>query len=149
VPKRAAAKKTAKKAPKKAPSKPKGPKTSAGGPKNKSMIAVRDFALGLPGAHEDFPWGERVVKVQKKVFAFLGHDQDDRVGFSVKLPHSAEAVLGLPFAEPTGYGLGKAGWVSITLPPGQKVPLDTLLAWIEESYRAVAPKKLAIELDGR
>ena len=24
---------------------------------------LRTFALGLPGAKEEFPWGERVVKV--------------------------------------------------------------------------------------
>ena len=33
---------------------------------------LRIFALGLPGAYEEFPWGESVVKVNKKVFVFLG-----------------------------------------------------------------------------
>ena len=28
---------------------------------------IRDFSLGLPEAYEDFPWGERVTKVNKKV----------------------------------------------------------------------------------
>ena len=28
---------------------------------------LRRYALGLPGAHEDFPWGESVVKAGKKV----------------------------------------------------------------------------------
>jgi hypothetical protein len=28
---------------------------------DKNQIALRDFALRYPGAHEDFPWGERVV----------------------------------------------------------------------------------------
>src|SRR5436853_1387690 len=28
--------------------------------------AVRSFALGLPNATEDFPWGEAVVKVEKR-----------------------------------------------------------------------------------
>ena len=35
---------------------------------------VRAFALGLPGAVEEFPWGESVAKVNKKVFVFLGVD---------------------------------------------------------------------------
>ena len=30
------------------------------------------FALGLPEAWEDHPWGETVVKVAKKVFVFFG-----------------------------------------------------------------------------
>ena len=33
---------------------------------------LRLHALGFPGAWEDFPWGESVIKVGKKVFVFLG-----------------------------------------------------------------------------
>ena len=108
----------------------------------KGKAALRDYALALPGAHEDFPWGERVVKVGKKVFVFLGTDGGD-LGLSVKLPESGGMALALPFTEPTGYGLGKAGWVSATLPAGEEPPMDMLREWILESYRAVAPKKLA------
>ena len=35
---------------------------------------ARAFALSLPGATEDFPWGESVAKVNRKVFVFLGRD---------------------------------------------------------------------------
>src|SRR5262249_56520222 len=44
---------------------------------------------------------------------------------------------------PTGYGLGKAGWVSAAFEPGSSPPIDLLCAWIDESYLAVAPAKLA------
>ena len=37
---------------------------------------LRAFALSLPGAGEHFPWGERVVKVNGKIFVFLGHDEE-------------------------------------------------------------------------
>lgn len=106
-----------------------------------------DFALSLPGAYPDHPWGETVAKVGKKVFVFLGHDER-AVGFSAKLPASSEAALLLPFAKPTGYGLGKSGWVTASFDEGEDVPVDLLLGWIEESYRAIAPKKLVAELDG-
>lgn len=113
--------------------------------------AVRRFALGLPGVTEDFPWGERVVKVKNKIFVFLGRedDLDHGIGFSVKLPQSGTSVLELPFAEPTGYGLGKHGWISVSLSPGDLPPVELLLEWIEESYRAIAPKKLVAALDAR
>lgn len=113
-----------------------------------AAAALREFALGLPGANEDFPWGERVIKVNKKIFLFLGIEggPEDPVSFSLKLPISAPAALSLPFTEPTGHGLGKAGWVSFRYPPGERPPLDLLLEWIEESYRAVAPKKLVAQL---
>ncbi len=107
------------------------------------------FAMSLPGVTEEFPWGERVVKVNKKVFVFLGKVDDTSGGFglSVKLPTSAEKALTLPYATPTGYGLGKSGWVSAKFSPVDRPDLATLQAWVEESYRAIAPKKLLKLLD--
>jgi predicted DNA-binding protein (MmcQ/YjbR family) len=115
----------------------------------KAAEAVREFALGLPGAYEDFPWGERVVKVNKKVFLFLGRDEnlEQGMGIGVKLPISGEDVLHMPFAEPTGYGLGKSGWVDVRFTADETPPVELLQSWIEESYRAVAPKRLVAELD--
>ena len=107
-----------------------------------------DFALTFPGAHEDHPWGETVVKVRKKIFVFLGEDGNDAFGMSVKLDESLDAALALDGAEPTGYGLGKAGWVSVPL-KGRSPSIGVLQDWVEESYRRVAPKALVRELDER
>jgi predicted DNA-binding protein (MmcQ/YjbR family) len=149
-----AKKKLAKKkaAPKKAAPKKAAPKKAA--PKKKAastpFTRMRACALGLPGATEDFPWGETVVKVGKKVFVFLGRAEGDSpAGLSVKLPVSGAAALSLPFVTPTGYGLGKAGWVSASFSRRDSIPLDLIEEWIEESYRAIAPKKLIAELDAR
>ncbi len=116
-------------------------------PPSKEMAPLVAYALGLPGAHEDFPWGERVAKVAKKVFVFFGHGEDKVFGLSVKLPQSNEMALHLPFVTPTGYGLGKSGWVSASFTKKDKVPVDMLREWILESYRAVAPKTLVKQLD--
>ena len=104
---------------------------------------LREFALGLPGTTEDFPWGERVAKVNGKVFVFLGLDPvpGGEMGLSVKLPSSGEEALELPFTQPTGYGLGKSGWVSARFGEKDAPPVEILKSWILESYRAVAPKK--------
>lgn len=112
---------------------------------NPYELALRDFALGYPGAHEDFPWGHRALKVKGKAFIFMG-SEDGGLGLSVKLPHSNAAALMLPFATPTGYGLGKSGWVSAQFPKGQKPPMEMLRQWVDESYRAVAPKKLVAQI---
>jgi predicted DNA-binding protein (MmcQ/YjbR family) len=117
----------------------------ASGLKRPEAMVLRAFALGFPEAYEDFPWGERVAKVKGKVFVFLGADGDD-LGLSVKLPQSGTLALGLPFASPTGYGLGKAGWVTARFGKREKAPVDLLRSWIDESYRAVAPKKLVAAL---
>jgi predicted DNA-binding protein (MmcQ/YjbR family) len=108
--------------------------------------ALRAFALGLPDAWEDHPWdGHPVTKVRKKIFVF--HSGEESPGISVKLPESAELALQAPGAEPTGYGLGRAGWVSVPLAGPGAPPLGLLEDWVEESYRAVAPKTLVKLLD--
>ena len=112
---------------------------------DKARAALRRAALGYPETREDFPWGECVIKVRNKVFVFLGKEGSE-LGLSVKLPHSGLMALSLPFASPTGYGLAKGGWVTARFGPRDKPPMDILLQWLDESYRAVAPKKLAAGL---
>ncbi|MET9504765.1 MmcQ/YjbR family DNA-binding protein [Streptomyces sp. NPDC006259] len=113
---------------------------------------VRRFALGLPGATEEFPWGETVAKVDGKVFVFLGVDDGGHpLGLTVKLKdETAHAhALASPGAAPAGYGLGRAGWVSVPLAPEGAPAAELLCDWVEESYRAIARKGRTAELDGR
>jgi predicted DNA-binding protein (MmcQ/YjbR family) len=115
-------------------------------PAAKAQAELLKWALGYPEAWKDSPWGDQVVKVKKKVFLFLGQ-VDGGVGLSLKLPRSASLALGLPFASPTAYGLGKSGWVTARFTPKARVPVEMLKQWIDESYRAVAPKTLVKRLD--
>lgn len=106
-------------------------------------LALRDFALTYPECHEDHPWGHIAIKVKGKAFLFLGGDQDKtELSLTVKLPLSRDMAADLPFAEPAGYGLGKSGWVTARFSRAGQVPMDLLRKWIDESYRAIAPKKL-------
>jgi predicted DNA-binding protein (MmcQ/YjbR family) len=112
------------------------------------VAAVRDkvlaYALSFPEARPDQPWGEDVVKVRGKIFVFVGPPGSRRM--TVKLAESHAHALAIEGAEPTGYGLGKAGWVTVPLrAPG--VSLAVLRDWVEESYRIVAPKRLVVQLD--
>jgi predicted DNA-binding protein (MmcQ/YjbR family) len=116
----------------------------------KKWEKVREFALGLPGATEEFPWGETVAKVNKKVFVFLGvTDGSYPMGMTVKLKDEAAHAHAMtsPGAEPAGYGLGKAGWVSIPLDEEGSPDAELLCDWVEESYRTIAPKKFIAELE--
>jgi predicted DNA-binding protein (MmcQ/YjbR family) len=111
---------------------------------------VQEFALSLPAAAEDFPWGERVVKVGGKIFVFLGADERAGRGrrmITVKLDESHAHAMSIDGAEATGYGLGRAGWVNVPL-RARGVTLDLLRDLVEESYRIVAPKRLVTQLDG-
>jgi predicted DNA-binding protein (MmcQ/YjbR family) len=106
-------------------------------------LALRDHAMSYPEVTEDFPWGHRAMKVKGKVFVFLGGEKNaTELSLSVKLPQSRDMAADLPFAEPTGYGMGKHGWVTARFTKVADVPMELLRAWIDESYRAIAPKKL-------
>jgi predicted DNA-binding protein (MmcQ/YjbR family) len=108
---------------------------------------LRAFAFALPEAYEDHPWGESVAKVNGKVFVFFGEDgHESGPGMSVKLVDSNAQALMAPGAEPTGYGLGRSGWVSVPFKRGGPPPA-VLTDWIEESYRLVAPKRVSALLD--
>lgn len=144
----AAAKKPATKKPatkKPAAKKPAG--KSALATRKAAVAELRAFGLRFPGAHTKSPWpGHLDLAVRDKTFAYLPTD-DRPFSVSCKLPESCGAALMLPFVVPTAYGLGKSGWVSATLEDGAEIPIAMFKEWIEESYRAQAPRTLVRQLD--
>lgn len=112
------------------------------------LKALREQGLAYPGTHTKAPWpGHLDLAVKDKTFAYLSLDHEPlRIG--CKLPRSSELALTLPFAQPTPYGLGKSGWVTATFADADTPPLEMLKLWVEESYRAQAPKALLKQLDG-
>ena len=109
---------------------------------------IRAIALEYPEATEHFPWGERAMKVMGKVFLFMRGERES-ISLSVKLPSTRFQALALPFTEPTGYGLGRSGWVTANFSASNDEMMEQCREWIDESYRAVAPKKLVASLDTR
>ena len=106
--------------------------------------ALKTHALSYPETTESFPWGESAFEVKGKTFVFMRSDANE-ISFSVKLPNSRKKALALPGSEPTHYGMGAKGWV--TLRPTAKTSLKLLQSFIDESYRAVAPKRVLAALD--
>jgi predicted DNA-binding protein (MmcQ/YjbR family) len=87
--------------------------------------------------------GEPTFRVRGKSFVFT--DQE-ATGLSVKLPkdEAAAVVATDPQTAPTGYGLGRHGWVSVTI--GEDADDDRwqqIEEWVRTSYTMVAPKALA------
>jgi predicted DNA-binding protein (MmcQ/YjbR family) len=111
---------------------------------------VRAVALAYPEAREDHPWGETAFKIRNKVFCFLGPGEAGGGGLTigVKLPESHPLALAQPHVSPMRYGLGKAGWVTGIFPADEVPPMPMIEAWIDESYRAIAPRKLVASLPG-
>ena len=125
--------------------------------------AVREFALGLPAAEEDFPWGETVIKVRRRpgvppwrkdnegvygpMFLWMGQRDAEAPAVCVKLTRSHEEAVAVAGAERTTIsGLGQWGWVTVRL---DAVDVQLTCEWVEESYRNVAPGRFLAELDGR
>jgi predicted DNA-binding protein (MmcQ/YjbR family) len=50
----------------------------------------------------------------------------------------------MPGSEPTHYGLGSKGWVTVR--PTSKTSMAVLAFLIDESFRSVAPKKVVDSL---
>jgi predicted DNA-binding protein (MmcQ/YjbR family) len=127
-----------------------GRKTSGGKQTPAAALAeLRAFGLRYPGAYTKSPWPDHLdLAVNDKTFAYLSV-AGEPFGISCKLPDSGVAALELPFATPTGYGLGKSGWVSAKFAPGETPPVALFKEWIDESYRAQAPKKLVATLGPR
>jgi predicted DNA-binding protein (MmcQ/YjbR family) len=111
-----------------------------------ALKELRGFGLAYPGAHTKSPWpGHLDLAVKDKTFAYLTLEGEP---FSIgcKLPQSSTVALMLPFTKPTEYGLGKSGWVTANPPPGHTIPVEMFKEWIDESYRAQAPKTLLKQL---
>jgi len=87
--------------------------------------------------------GEPTFRVRGKNFVFT--DQQ-ATGLSVKLPKDeAAAVLATDRgAAPTGYGLGRHGWVSIEVSDdADDTRWQQVEEWVRTSFTLVAPKSLA------
>lgn len=106
--------------------------------------ALRAAALRYPETVEDFPWGHSAFKVKgKKAFMFMGAEEDGGFSCSMKLPFRNDDALKIKGAKRTEYGLGKAGWVTFSFSAKAKAPMAELADYLDESWRAVAPKKLS------
>lgn len=106
--------------------------------------ALRKAALKYPDTAEDFPWDHHAFKAAgKKTFLFLTGTEGGGFNCSMKLPYRQDEALALKGAEKTGYGMGASGWVTFTFSAKAKPPLVKLVDYLDESWRAVAPKKLS------
>jgi predicted DNA-binding protein (MmcQ/YjbR family) len=113
---------------------------------SRNMTRLERIVARLPEAQrvDVAEWSDHpTFRVRGKSFVFC---DVDALHLSVKLPkEEAEALVATDrLVEPAGYGLGRHGWVAITLDR----PLDAdgwneLEEWVRTSYTLVAPKRLA------
>lgn len=129
----------------------------------RAAASLREYALSLPGAYEETPWGGSVARVKKGIFVYFGRSDEEKAAASdrkkahvgqpgdysinVKLPKSGRKVIASGRGRPSDYGLGAKGWVIVTIPAGSAIVVGEVRPLIEESYRSVAPPTLVAKLD--
>jgi predicted DNA-binding protein (MmcQ/YjbR family) len=117
-----------------------------------TLQRLQEMATALPEAErvDVEAWGDQpTFRVRGKTFVF---SNGDATSISIKLdPDEAAALVATrPDATPTSYGLGRHGWVTVTLrPEPTDAEWDEVAEWVETSYRLVAPKRLVRQLDSR
>jgi predicted DNA-binding protein (MmcQ/YjbR family) len=87
--------------------------------------------------------GEPTFRVAGKNFVFAGADAR-LLTVKLTVDEAAAVVATDPEVVPAGYGLGRSGWVSISLASRPSAARwRDVEEWIRTSYTLVAPKRLA------
>jgi phosphoribosylglycinamide formyltransferase 1 len=115
------------------------------------IAQVRERALALPEADEVLSHGMPCFGIVKgKKFAYVSNDHhgDGKVSLLVKISGAEEQAMLIEqdedrYYRPPYFG---DGWVGIRLDLGD-TDWDHIGEWLSRSWRAVAPKKLAVMMD--
>ena len=117
-------------------------------PHHKAEAALTRFGLALPETDASL-WipPARQLRVRGKTFCIFGAKGEplDALTIVVKLPIAAEMVRDLPFVRESKGWYRQHDWVFAHFGADDDIgaEMDTLRAWLIQSYRAVAPKRLA------
>ena len=115
------------------------------------LARLRRICLGLPEAHEVEAWGEPTFRVRNKLFAMYAaannHHGGGRPAVWCKAAPGNQALM--VRAEPERYFVppyvGPSGWVGVWL--DRNPDWSEVKDLMKDSYRLVAPKKLAALLE--
>lgn len=111
------------------------------------LVRLRKLSLALPEAHEVEAWGEPTFRVRNKLFAMYAgasnHHGGGRPAVWCKAAPGNQALM--VRAQPDRYFVppyvGPSGWVGVWL--DRNPDWSEVKALLRDSYRLVAPKKLA------
>jgi hypothetical protein len=119
-------------------------------PHQKAETALTAYALSLPETDSAPGWHQgqtRYLRVRGKGFCVFGDKDEpaDALTMIVKLPVAAEMVEQLYFVREAKGWFKQHNWVTAHFDAEDDIlaELDTLKAWIRQSYCAMAPKALA------
>lgn len=107
---------------------------------------LRRLCLALPETTEKEAWGDPTWRVKDKIFA-MEKQGDGRVSVWCKAPEGSQEVL--VGSDPERFFVppyvGHKGWVGMRL--DRKPDWAEVDLLVRRSYRLIAPKRLALEVD--
>lgn len=112
------------------------------------LARLRQLCLRLPEATEREAWGDPTWRVRNKIFAMQkGNFAGGRPSLWLKAAEGTQDVLvksnpRLFFVPPY---VGSKGWVGIHL--DGRIPWPLVEELVSDSYKLIAPKRLAARLD--
>lgn len=111
----------------------------------KHLARFRTICLALPEATEVEAWGHPTFRVRDKIFASFG-EGEGRGSYGVKTTLELQAALvdSDPRFTVARY-VGKHGWISVAMTG--KIDWAEVEELVRGSYRMIAPKRLARQLD--
>ncbi|BCW89530.1 hypothetical protein sos41_26960 [Alphaproteobacteria bacterium SO-S41] len=116
-------------------------------PHQKVEAALTAYGLTFPEATAGL-WipPARQLLVKGKTFCIFGAKNEplDELTLVLKLPLSAEMVQDLYYVREAKGWYKQHNWVTAHFDPGDDIAaeIDTLKAWLLQSWRAIAPKRL-------
>jgi predicted DNA-binding protein (MmcQ/YjbR family) len=109
---------------------------------------LRAICLALPEATEKEAWGDPTWRVRDRIFAMQkGNFEGGRPSLWLKAAGGAQAML--VDTDPERFFVpayvGSKGWIGVHL-DGEDMDWNMVGELVEESYRLIAPKRLAASL---
>lgn len=109
--------------------------------------AWQTIALTYPETSASGVCTRVAIKVRKKGFVFIGARPEEHNAL-IKLSASLDEASALAAEHPGRYQVGKHGWVTVRMPPGERPPEGLMARWIDEAFRIAAPKSVIKAMDG-
>ncbi|HEU5076621.1 MAG TPA: MmcQ/YjbR family DNA-binding protein [Polyangiaceae bacterium] len=112
------------------------------------LARIRTLCLCLPEATEREAWGDPTWRIKNKIFAMQkGNYHGGRPSLWLKAPEGTQDLLvksnpDVFFVPPY---VGSKGWVGIHL--DGRIPWRVVKELVTESYKLIAPKRLAAALN--
>jgi len=112
-----------------------------------TALALQAIASSYPEVSESPSCVNRSFKARKKSFLFLGEKSGGLLRLMVKLDAGIESAEEVAEQHRGEWKVDGPGWITGNFTEATAPPIDTMAAWIDESFRLLAPKTLVAQLD--